>query len=70
MKVKKEYDKVVLVDASKDSITITWPEIDGAVRYILEYRKNKRDKHTGLLCKFKTLDKSITKNIVKKGHMK
>ena len=33
-------NEIILIDAGKDSLTITWPEVTDAIRYVLEYRKH------------------------------
>ena len=31
---------ITLIDATADSLTVSWAEIEGAIRYVLQYRKN------------------------------
>ena len=34
---------LTLIDATSDSLTVSWPEIPGAERYVLEFRKASHD---------------------------
>ena len=63
MRIKQENDKIVLVDSTRDSLTITWPAIPGALRYVLEYRKHKGSKE------FKVLSSKLTKTQVCKKNL-
>jgi Thioredoxin-like len=36
----KKNHLVQLIDASYDSLTVTWPSVPGAIRYVLEYKVN------------------------------
>ena len=57
------YDMTVeLIDATTDALTITWPEAEGATRYILEYRTS--DSMT-----FTMLSDKLTKTKVRKRNL-
>ena len=56
-------NRVVLIDASSDSLTVTWPPVRGAVRYVLEYRRNKEGNE------YKVLSDKLTKTQVRKKNL-
>ena len=59
----KSDNKIVLIDASSDSLTVTWPHVKGAVRYVLEYRRNKAG------YEYKVLSDKLTKTQVRKKNL-
>lgn len=34
-------DGIILLNAEADALTVSWPEVDGAVRYVLQYRPSR-----------------------------
>lgn len=63
--VQNNIMSVTLIDATADSLTVSWPEIQGASCYILQYKRNDGSSST----KFETLSDKLTSTQARKKNL-
>lgn len=56
---------VILIDATFDSLTVSWPEVKGASRYVLQYRRNTSSDSQ----KFESLSEKLTTTQARKKNL-